>query len=81
MKIAILNKMKHLLKHLYMIIIKTDITSKIIVSYLTPSWRRILDEYWSTELYYTWMFPIFHVESEYVISKMIHWAKIKGRQV
>ena len=46
----------------------------------TPSWREILDENWSTELHHTSFFQIFHVELEYVIFEMIHWANLKGRQ-
>ena len=46
----------------------------------TPSWKKVLDENWSTELYHTSIFQIFHVELEYVIFKMIHWANLKGRQ-
>ena len=46
----------------------------------TPSWKKILDENWSTELYHTSFFLIFHVELEYVIFEMIHWANLKGKQ-
>ena len=42
--------------------------------------RRFLDENWSTELYHISFFQIFHVELEYVIFEMIHWANLKGRQ-
>ena len=45
----------------------------------TPSWRTILDENWDTELDYIWFFQIFHVESEYIIFEIIHWANLKGR--
>ena len=46
----------------------------------TPSWKKVLDENWSTELYHISFFKIFHVELEYVIFEMIHWANLKGRQ-
>ena len=46
----------------------------------TLSWRTILVEDWSTELYHISFFQIFLVELEYITFKMIHWAKMKGRQ-
>jgi len=46
----------------------------------TPNLKKVLDENWSTELYHVSFFQIFHVELEYVIFEMIHWANLKGRQ-
>ena len=46
----------------------------------TPSLNTILVENWWTETYDTPFFCIFHVESEYITFKMIHWANLKGRQ-
>ena len=47
---------------------------------ITSSWKKILDENRSTELYHTSFFWIFHVELDFLIFEMIHWANLKGRQ-
>ena len=57
--------------------IKSD-SSKVYT--ITPNVNKVLDENWSTELYHISFFQIFHVELEYVIFKMNHWANLKGRQ-
>ena len=47
---------------------------------ITLSWRKILDENRSTELYYKLFSQIFSVGLEYVIFEMTHWVHLKGRQ-